>query len=428
MPREYNRGNVIKGRKFWRGKIRCTEPDGKKSYITRTLRDESGNEIPCDKNSNRGRNHAIGALNRWRDELIAQASQETEDAEEARDLTGVTVRDYLSRYLSMLESSHSIEKSTAQTYESSARRINETLGDVPVTELTRKQVQAWITTMVNDDGFSPRTVTKNFRTLSQCLRYGVESGQLASNPCDGARLPKYHREQPSALTREQARDLLATLANMPQSRVVCAARVSLLSGLRIGEICALTWADVDHSRHALNVNKAVGAGGGGSYVKGTKNSYSTRTVPMTPLLEGALRDRRNYVIGKAADAGIYPSPEQLRGSFVLGNLDGAVIAPAGVSREWAHLRELLGVMDSNGRPLVFHALRHTYATLAVQSGMDIKSLSAILGHSSSAMTLDTYASSDEAARRAAADMFAEFMGEAPRHGEVRPFGMTGTGV
>lgn len=60
--------------------------------------------------------------------------------------------------------------------------------------------------------------------------------------------------------------------------------------------------------------------------------------------------------------------------------------------------------------------------------MDIKSLSAILGHSSSAMTLDTYASSDEAARRAAADMFAEFMGETPRHGEVRPFGMTGTGL
>jgi integrase len=424
----YSQGSVTKSNGKWVGQIWRTDDSGKRTHKCRTLKEQDGSDIPCDKSSNRGRNHAIGALNRWRDELIAEATREEAEAKDGRDLNGVTVREYLGRYISMLESSHSIEKSTAQTYETSARRICEALGDVPVTELTRKQVQAWVAAMVNENGFSPRTVTKNFRTLSQCLRYGVESGQLASNPCDGARLPKYHREQPSALTLDQARDLLASLEAMPQTRVVCAARVSLLSGLRIGEICALTWADVDVSHHTLNVNKAVGAGGGGSYVKGTKNSYSTRTVPMTPPLESAFGDRRSYVMGRAADAGVYPSPEQMRESFVLGNLDGMVIAPAGVSREWAHLRELLGVRDSNGRPLVFHALRHTYATLAVQAGMDIKSLSAILGHSSSAMTLDTYASSDESARRAAADRFAEFMGETPRRGEVRQFGMTGTGL
>lgn len=61
--------------------------------------------------------------------------------------------------------------------------------------------------------------------------------------------------------------------------------------------------------------------------------------------------------------------------------------------------------------MTMHGLRHTFATLGVQSGMDIKSLSSILGHSSAAMTLDIYASDDEQAKKLAMKRFRLFLDE-----------------
>lgn len=414
----YSNGSVTKCRGKWMGQIWATDESGKRTRKSKMLKEQDGSNIPCDGNSNRGRNRAMAALSRWRADLIAEDERRGNGREDTHDIDGMTVSEYLGRYLATLESSHSVEKSTLLTYRSTERRIDAALGDVPVADLTREQVQDWVKAMGEEDGLAPRTVIKSFRTLHQCLNDGVKNGPLRSNPCDGVKMPKHDREQPSSLTKKQATDLLATLEAMPQTRVVCAARVSLLSGLRIGEICALKWRDVDFQRHILNVNKAVAEGPGGSYIKGTKNRFSVRKVSMIPQLEAAFKARKEAVLSEVK---IKPSPKQLGDAFVLGHLDGNVIAPPGVSREWAQLRKLLGVVDSEGRPLKFHGLRHTHATLAIQAGVDVKSLSASLGHSSAAMTLDIYASSDEQARRAAADKFGEFMGEAERHGQVMQF-------
>jgi integrase len=363
----------------------------------------------------------LAALARWRSDLIAEDERRGDGQEDAHDLSGVTLREFLGDYLDMLEGTHHVEQSTLSSYRASARKISSALGGETVPDLTTKQIQAWEVGLLNADGLSSRSVIKHHRLLSQALKYAVDSGALPQNPCDRVKLPKYRREQPHALTKEQAADLMASLEAMPQTRVVCAARVSLLSGLRVGEVCALQWRDVDFQQHVLHVTKAIGAGEGGSYVKAPKNEYSARDVPMNSLLESALRDRRDEIMGKAADAGIYPSPEQVRCAYVLGRLDGKHVNPNCISREWGQLRRLLGVTDSKGEPLRFHDLRHSFATLAVQGHMDVKSLSAILGHADASMTLNVYASSDEQARRAAADKFGEFMGEAERHGQVMQF-------
>jgi integrase len=426
MPREYNRGCVIKDRKLWRGRIKCTEPDGKKSYITVTLHDADGNVIPCDKNSNRGRNQAIGALNRWRDELVARADDEAQEGERDATLAGITLGEYLDGYLDGLRASRHNERSTLASYEASARKVSAGLGSVQVTELTRGQVQAWEVGLLNDEGLSPRSVVKHHRLLSQALKAAVEAGQLPANPCDGVKLPKQRREQPHAMTKAAANELLGTLAAMPQGRAVAAARVALLSGLRVGEACALTWADVDPGAGVMHVNKAVGVADGGAYVKSPKNTYSVRDVPLTPQLREALAARRAEVLSEAEELGVLPTPDRLARCYVLGGLDGQFPTPNVISREWGQLRDLLGVTDANGNPLKFHDLRHTWATIAVQSGADIKSVSAMMGHADASMTLNTYASSDADARRLAAEKISRFMGEAPRHGGLGVFRPTGT--
>lgn len=426
MACEYGRGTVFKGRKSWRGKIHRVDPEGNGRYLTKTLHEENGDPIPCDAKTNRGRNRAIAALARWRDELLAAEAEKAEAEAHSATLDGVTLEEYLTSYLDGLAASQSVERSTMTAYRASARKVAETLGGVEVTRLSRSQVQAWESHMLNVDGLSPRSVTKHHRLLSQALKAAVDGGQLAANPCEGVKLPKNRREQPHAMTKDAASKLLGTLAAMPQKRAVAAARIALTSGLRVGEVCGLTWADVDAASGVLHVNKAVGMGGGGAYVKAPKNPYSVRDVPLTSQLTEALDARRAEVIADAERLDVLPTPEQLASCYVVGGIDGRPATPSVISREWGQLRDLLGITDANGNPLKFHDLRHTWATIAVQSGADIKSISAIMGHADASMTLNTYASSDADARRLAAEKISRFMGEAPRHGEVEAFRPTGT--
>jgi integrase len=426
MAATFTRGTIGKYRGHWRGRITQIDEGGARHNLTKMLKDADGNSIPCEAKGNKGKNSAIAALARWRAELLAAEAED--EAEEVRNasLSGVTLGDYLNAYLDGLEASHSVERSTMTAYRSSARKVAESLGSVEVAELSREQVQRWESRLLNADGLSPRSVTKCHRLLSQALKAAVEAGQLEANPCEGVRQPKKHREQPHAMTKDAANRLLATLAAMPQKRAVAAARIALTSGLRVGEVCALTWADVDTGAGVLRVNKAIGTGGGGAYVKPPKNTYSVRDVPLVPQLRAALDARRAEVMAEADSLGVLPSQEQLASCYVIGGLDGRFPTPTVVSHEWGQLRDLLGVTDADGHPLKFHDLRHTWATIAVQSGADIKSVSAIMGHADASMTLNTYASSDADARRVAAEKVSRFMGEAPRHGKVEAFRPTGT--
>jgi integrase len=426
MAATFTHGTVGKYRGHWRGRITQIEEGGARHNLTKMLKDADGSPIPCEDKGNKGKNAAIAALTRWRDELLA-AEGEAEAAEaRSASLSGVTVSEYLTTYLGRLVSSQHVERSTMTGYEASARKIAESLGGVGVTELTTAQIQAWESQLLNADGLSPRSVIKHHRLLSQALKAAVEAGQLAANPCEGVKLPKNRREQPHAMTKDAASKLLGTLAAMPQGRTVAAARIALTSGLRVGEVCGLTWADVDTASGVLHVNKAVGVGGGGAYVKAPKNPYSVRDVPLTPQLRAVLDARRAEVMAEAERLDVLPTPEQLASCYVIGGLDGQHVTPNVISREWGQLRDVLGVTDANGHPLKFHDLRHTWATIAVQSGADIKSVSAIMGHADASMTLNTYASSDADARRVAAEKISRFMGEAPRHGEVEAFRLTGT--
>lgn len=421
---KFSRGSVTKNYGKWVGLIWKTDDDGNRVRLTRVLRYPNGDGIPCEKKGNRNKYDAQKALTAWRDELVA--SDQAGNEQEGDGLKGVTVEQYLTGYLDGLESSNHIERSTLTGYRASARKISAGLGSVCVAELTTADIQAWEASLLNEEGLSNRSVTKHHRLLSQAMKAAVDAGDLKTNPCEGVKLPKVVRKQPHAMTKKQANDLLATLAAMQQSRVVSAARIALLTGLRVGEVCALTWADVDEDRGILRVNKAVGVGDGGAYIKTPKNGYSVRDVPLTPQLTEALEARRAQVVAEAGKLGVVPLPKQLSKLYIVGGIDGGFTTPNVVTREWKQLRDALGVTDADGHPLRFHDLRHTWATIAVQSGADIKSVSAIMGHADASMTLNIYASSDEQARRAAADRIAEFMGETPEHGKVKKFRATGT--
>ena len=146
----------------------------------------------------------------------------------------------------------------------------------------------------------------------------------------------------------------------------------LTTGLRRGEICGLMWSDFDEVHGTLSVRRTIHIQKGGSLVTGeTKTGMGKRTITLPPSTSQLLAQRKK----RSYSQWIFPNPLQPE-------------KPANPNAAYKHLKVLL---KKAGLPSIrFHDLRHTFATHALASGVDAKTLSGILGHTQASFTLDTY--------------------------------------
>ena len=158
--------------------------------------------------------------------------------------------------------------------------------------------------------------------------------------------------------------------------------VELATGLRRGELLGLKWEDIDLEKGNLRVKRQI-ARINGEVVEAplkTKNAYRT-----LPLAEDTIQVLKQQRMKTGSSPWVFPSST------------GGPISPGSV------LHMLHRVLKRAGLPRVrFHDLRHTFATLALQNGVDIKTVSGMLGHFSAGFTLDTYVHVTTAAQKEAA--------------------------
>ena len=158
--------------------------------------------------------------------------------------------------------------------------------------------------------------------------------------------------------------------------------VELATGLRRGEILGLKWEDLDLERGDLRVKRQVSRINGEVVEAPLKTKNAYRTLPLAEDTIAVLKEQKKKAGGSPW---VFPSPT------------GGPISPDSV------LHMLHRVLKRAGLPRVrFHDLRHTFATLALQNGVDVKTVSGMLGHFSAGFTLDTYAHVTTAAQKEAA--------------------------
>lgn len=182
---------------------------------------------------------------------------------------------------------------------------------------------------------------------------------------------KVKRRPVEVLTKREQTRLLSVLYSNADSYKMAAA-ICLYTGLRIGEACALRWADIDFENRLLYVNRTVqriGVNGRGTRTQlmetAPKSEYSKREIPISSLvweLLVKLKHQKSYVFG--GDKPMEPRTLQYR------------------------FKKLL--MEAEIPDKGFHILRHTFATNCIEGGVDIKSLSELLGHSDVQITLNRY--------------------------------------
>lgn len=326
----------------------------------------------------------------WRDALEEEWQAEQRRAEEsAKPLVGP----YIASYIDMLLATGSIERSTATRYREASKHITQYLGSIHIADLTADGARQWVAQL--NSLYAPTTVKKALMILKAALDQAERDGLIERNPLRGAKLtPKVTRREPNALDEQGIRRLVEHL-DAHESSVCTAVRIALFTGMRAGEVCGLRWCDVDLDRKIVRVRNALGKDNGSYYTKEPKNGGSRRDIPLPETLYRSLTALKSKVQAKCAEAGCNFS----EGLYVTGGIDGRFMTPNYLSKKWRLLAEDLGLVGTQGERPTLHDLRHTMATTAVHNGVDIKTVSGLLGHSNAAMTLNIYTSPDPDARR-----------------------------
>ena len=165
----------------------------------------------------------------------------------------------------------------------------------------------------------------------------------------------------------------------------------LTTGLRRGEICGLMWQDFDEKAGTLKILRSVNVPKAGELEIGeTKTSQGRRTIRLPPSTVQRLKERRKHAVSQW----IFPEP----------------LAPEKPVRPSAAYYWMKRILREAGLPAIrFHDLRHTFATHALTSGVDAKTLSGILGHTSASFTLDTYTHTTGDMQKRAAEIVGGFL-------------------
>ena len=228
-------------------------------------------------------------------------------------------------------------------------------------------------------GLSAKTVRNIHQIISSAMDFAIDQRLIATNPTVRCSLPKLEHREMKTLPAEH---LAAFLREAKASGVFELYYIELATGLRRGELLGLKWEDIDLEQGTIQVRRQV-ARIGGKVVEAplkTKNSY--RSVSIGQDAVEVLKGQRE----KNGSEYVFPSPT------------GGPISPDSV------IHMLHRVLERAGLPKIrFHDLRHTFATVALQNGVDIKTVSGMLGHYSAGFTLDTYAHVTTAAQRQAAN-------------------------
>ena len=228
-------------------------------------------------------------------------------------------------------------------------------------------------------GLRPKTVRNIHQIISSAMEFAKSQKLIAINPTDGCALPKLEYREMKTLPVEQ---LASFLREAKESGVFEMYYIELATGLRRGELLGLKWEDLDLEQGTLRVQRQVSRINGEVVEAPLKTKNSYRTISLGTDAVGILKEQRKKCGNSPY---VFPSPT------------GGPISPDSV------LQMLHRVLKRAGLPKVrFHDLRHTFATVALQNGVDIKTVSGILGHYSAGFTLDTYAHVTTAAQREAA--------------------------
>lgn len=256
------------------------------------------------------------------------------------------------------------------------QHIKDKTGSIELNNLSPLVLQSFITELLQSGnkktgkGLSANSVNAVISVIQSSLKTAHLLGLTKEYTADKLKRPKLKEKPVECFTLAEQKQIEQAILNGKKDKlygiILC-----LYSGLRIGELIALQWTDIDFTKGILTVSKSCHDGKDGLIIDEPKTATSRRTIPLPKQLMPLVK-----MLKKRSDS-----------DFVVSN-HGKPLSVR--SYQWS-FELLLKKLDIPHRG--FHSLRHTFATRAIECGMDLKTLSEILGHKNPTVTLNRYAHS-----------------------------------
>lgn len=273
------------------------------------------------------------------------------------------------------------------------------IGGKQLKELTNHDVQFFFNRMRNagrvqrkesekkSAGLSAKSVRNMYFFMSHALDRAVKEKLIRTNPTEDCILPRKEKTEMKTLPLDQ---LSKFFEEARRSGVFELYYTELSTGLRRGELLGLKWSDVDFENSTLDVHCQITRMDGKVQESPLKTKNAYRQIVVSPEVAQILKEKKERENGFS--------------EYVFSSPSGGPISPDSV------LKMLHRVLKRAGLEQVrFHDLRHTFATLALQNGVDVKTLSGLLGHYSAGFTLDTYGHITNAMKKDAANKVGGFL-------------------
>lgn len=366
-----NEGSIYRDKQgHWRGQVRIPTADGKmkRKYFYGKSRKEVAEKV---------------------NELLRQIKTDT-----YIEPCKVTLYDWLCTwYDSYCNDIRMTTKVNYQTY--IHRHIKDKIGGYKLCELTTLIIQNFYNDKAKSGkldgsgGLSAKTMKNMHQMIHKALNQAVYLGMIPKNPSDLTVLPKRKKIEMRFFLPEDQKRLQEAIKG---DKYEMAILLDLYTGMRQGELLGLIWENVHIAEN------------GQSYIKVTqtlnriknpdenapnktllticepKTRHSIRTIPLLPEIAERLRAYHTQQTEYLRSIGLPPA------EFVFTSKTGTPVEPRDFQREFRK------ILEQNDLPIVnVHGLRHSFATRSLESGMSVKTLSKILGHSSVGFTLDVYA-------------------------------------
>jgi integrase len=272
-----------------------------------------------------------------------------------------------------------VRQSTYMAYRSYiVNHLQKYIGADALEGLKVERLQGVIATLTAK-GLASKTIRSIMLMLRGALNCAVDYEYIIKNPCDKVRLPRLEEKEIVVFEKSDQKRLEKTIAESGDIRdygvLIC-----LYTGLRIGELCGLKWDSISFSERTIDIknslNRVITYDGG---VKKTmlveaapKTKKSRRIIPFPSFLCQVLK-----AIKKRSNS-----------EYVISMKSGKAVEPRMMQVIYTKLLKAVGV-----EYVSFHTLRHTFATRAIEAGADVKTVSEILGHANTMITVNRYAHS-----------------------------------
>ncbi len=265
------------------------------------------------------------------------------------------------------------------------------LGNVPLDRLTAGDLQQFYARLKQNGrlraadrygpGLSDRMVRACHTRCRTALDRAVKDGLIRTNPAAHCKLPSQTVREVQVLTHDEMRRFLIQAKQEDYYELFL---LELTTGMRRGELLALQWDDLDFDTGELHIQRQVYRSKGKLIVSAPKTRASARTIILPPAMLGLLKERQSHTDSRW----IFPSPKK----------DDSPLDPASCRKRLQTILE-----HAKCKKVRFHDLRHVFSTMALEKGMDVKTLSAVIGHVSANTTLNIYTHVTDAMRQSAAD-------------------------